>query len=64
MTVDEVVKYFETGYRFNQQTGMAHANFTNWVKKGFIPEYSQMKIEHLTNGALKADVTFGISDNK
>lgn len=58
MTIDEVVKYFGNGYRFNKKTGMSQTCFKNWKRKGFVPDFSQLKIEHLTNGELKAEVTF------
>lgn len=56
MTVEEVVKYFGTGYRFNKQTKMHHSNFINWQRWGFIPIKTQIRLEELTNGALKANL--------
>jgi hypothetical protein len=35
---------------------MSHANIYNWIKWGFIPIVSQIKIEKLTKGKLKADM--------
>jgi hypothetical protein len=55
MTLDEVKKYFGTCYRFNKETGMAHDNFRQWGKRGYIPFMSQHRIEIATRGNLKAD---------
>lgn len=54
MTPADVRKYFGTGYKLNQQTGMSDVNFINWDKLGYIPFKSQKKIEKLTNGELVA----------
>lgn len=54
MTIEEVLKYYGSAYRFGKVTGMSHANVSNWKKNGFIPIETQIKIEALTNGALKA----------
>lgn len=56
MTLDDVKKYFYTSYRFQKKTGMMHNNFTNWEKKGFIPIKTQIKLQELTNGDLKANL--------
>ena len=55
MTLEEIKKYFVSGYKFSMITGMAHTNFTNWKKKGYIPILAQHRIEQLTGGELKAD---------
>lgn len=57
MTLDQVKKYFETSYKFYKITGMSHANLNNWLHMGFIPIKSQMRIEELTKGKLKASLT-------
>lgn len=56
MTIDEVKKYFSTSYQFQKKTGMMHNNFLNWEKKGFIPIKTQIKLQELTNGELKANL--------
>lgn len=55
MTPKEVKKYFKTQYNFHKVTGMSAATLGNWLRWGFVPETSQLKIERITNGALKAD---------
>lgn len=34
---------------------MSAASLGNWLKWGFIPEPSQLKLERITNGELKAE---------
>lgn len=56
MTIDDIKKYFGTFYRFNKLTGQSINNCYNWQKRGFIPIASQVKIEKLTGGELKASL--------
>ncbi len=55
MTLEDVMAYYGSGYKFSMITGMSHTNFLNWRKKGKIPVTAQVKIEHLTSGKLQAD---------
>lgn len=59
MTLDDIKKYFGSSYKFSQATGMAHTNFVNWHRKGFVPYLTQGKIERFTGGALVADYNHG-----
>ncbi|MES2133159.1 MAG: hypothetical protein V4506_12510 [Bacteroidota bacterium] len=54
MTFRELFNFYGSGYRFEKVTGMSVANFGNWRKKGFIPIASQMRIQDLSQGQLKA----------
>lgn len=56
MTINEVKQYFGNTYKFYKKTGMHHSNFCNWNRKGFIPIKTQIRIENLTNGELKANL--------
>ena len=56
MKLDEVSEYFGSSYQFHKKTGMEHANYLNWEKKGFIPIKTQLKLEKFTNGLLKASL--------
>lgn len=56
MTIDEVITYFGSAWKMNQKIGMAHQNINNWKRYGFIPIMTQMKIEKLTDGELKASL--------
>ena len=56
MTFEEVSNYYVTGYNFHKSTGMSHANFVSWKQKGYVPICTQIKLEKMTNGALKASL--------
>lgn len=56
MTLDEVRDYFGNSYQFHKKTGMKHTNYLNWKIKGFIPIKTQLKMERISNGVLKADL--------
>ena len=55
MTLDDLKNHFGNSLRFQEKTGMSHANYVHWAKCGYIPILSQMKIQKLTGGTLKAD---------
>jgi hypothetical protein len=57
MTLEDLMRHFGNSYRFEVQTGMNHANYLNWLKKGYIPIVSQIRIEKITNGQLKASLS-------
>lgn len=54
MTPEDVKGFYKSCYRFNKETGMAHASLQNWLKWGFVPECSQYKLERLSGGKLRA----------
>jgi len=55
MTPKNVKKYYKSLYNFNKETGMSCSTLHNWIAWGFVPLRSQIKLEALTNGALKAE---------
>lgn len=57
MTIDEVYAYYKSGRQLRVKAGMSHNNFTRWRARGYIPIETQLKIEHLTNGDLKANLS-------
>lgn len=57
MTIDEVYKYFGSGYQMKLKIGLTHANILRWRKRGYIPIETQLRIENLTNGDLKASLS-------
>ena len=59
MTVDELQRYYKTSYAFGKATKMSPQSYTNWIEWGFIPIASQIKLEILTCGGLKADLKHG-----
>ena len=56
MTLDDVKDYFGNSYQFQKKTGMGHPNYRNWEARGYIPIETQLKLEQLTEGKLKADL--------
>ena len=59
MTLHELKLYFGSGYRFNKITKMSPTTWLNWFKQGYIPLRSQVFIEKVTNGELRAKVEDG-----
>lgn len=55
MTVDDVLTYFGSGYEMKKTVGLSASNIKNWLSYGYIPFRSQIKLQRLTNGALKVD---------
>lgn len=56
MTIEEVFMYFGSGYRMKKSIGIHHSTMTNWRERGHIPIETQMRIEKLTGGKLKASL--------
>lgn len=54
MKIDDIKKFFGSFYKAARFLKMSDASFINWKRRGYIPIVSQMKIEELTEGALKA----------
>lgn len=52
MTVQEIMNYYGSGYRFHKVTGFSHTCLVNWNKAGYIPLATQRKLKLLTQGAL------------
>jgi len=57
MTIEEVYNYFKSGRQMQIKTGLSHSNFQRWKQYGYIPITTQMKIERLTDGDLKASLS-------
>jgi hypothetical protein len=55
MSPKDVKKYYGSTYNFNVKTEMSSSSLMNWLKWGYVPYLSQIKIERLTNGDLKAE---------
>ncbi len=56
MTLDEVKKFYGSCYNYKKLTGMSPSNFGNWLVKGYIPIKAQIHLEHLSKGALRAEI--------
>ncbi len=56
MTIDEVEKYYESAWKMQYKHGLSHNNMANWKRLGYVPILTQLKIEGLTDGVLKASL--------
>lgn len=57
MTLDDLKNKYKTSYNFEMKTGINHVNWVHWFNSyGYIPLGSQLKIERITKGDLKADI--------
>lgn len=57
MTIDEVYKYFDCNWcEMSRKTGLGYTTYMGWKRKGYIPMATQLRLEKLTNGGLKAHV--------
>lgn len=55
MTLEEVKRHFgPQSYGFYKQTGMHHNAYRNWTRIGYIPIKTQLYLQELTKGELKA----------
>ena len=54
MNLQDIINEYGTSYQFEKITGMSHASFLNWKKKGYIPFRTQVLLERMTEGRLKA----------
>lgn len=54
MKVEDLKEYFGSFYKAARFLNISEQSTMNWKRKGYIPIASQMKIEKLTQGALKA----------
>ncbi len=56
MTLEEVKRYYRTWANFEKETGMSQKNLTNWNRYGHIPLLSQVRLEQLSKGVLRASL--------
>lgn len=54
MKPSQVKNHYKTGYNFRKLTKMSDNTMQNWIKWGYVPFTSQMKLQQLTGGALVA----------
>jgi len=59
MTLDDLKNHFGNCNKFQEKTGMSHTNYTHWSKIGYVPILTQMKLQKLTGGTLKANFDHG-----
>jgi len=54
MKTDDVYQFFGSAWKAACAIGIAKQSFSNWIRRGFIPFKSQIKIEKITKGKLRA----------
>lgn len=59
MTIEDVLRHYGTGYNMNKVIGLAASNVVRWKKFGYVPILTQIRIEQLSNGKLKASLEHG-----
>jgi DNA-binding transcriptional regulator YdaS (Cro superfamily) len=55
MKFNQVLKYFGTQVDVAAAVGVTQPTVSNWKSRGKIPHLQQLRIEHVTEGKLKAD---------
>jgi len=55
MTFNQVLKYFGTQVGVAEALGVTQPTVSNWKSRGKIPYLQQLRIEHITDGKIKAD---------
>ena len=62
MKLEDVLAHYGNPYQFRKHTKMSINNIYNWRSMGYIPIVSQMRLEAMTNGALKADLAHTVNN--
>ena len=56
MTTDDVMKFFGSARNMNRVIGLSTSSMRNWKDRGYIPIETQLRIEELTGGKLRANL--------
>ena len=54
MKFDQVIKHYGSQVAAADAIGVTQPTLSNWKKRGRIPQLQQLRIEHITEGKLKA----------
>ena len=54
MTFAQLIKHFGSQVLAAHAIGVTQPTLSNWKARGRIPHLQQLRIEHITNGKLKA----------
>lgn len=57
MTIEEAMKYFNSGYDLCKKINSHGSNLTRWKKTGFIPVAQQLKINMVIGENLPIDLS-------
>lgn len=62
MTLQEIYDHYHRNWNFAmRELGMSPTGYIRWLRAKCIPISTQRKIEAVTQGALKADISHGVS---
>lgn len=65
MQISEVHDYYWRNWaNAMRQLGLSRNAHHYWIRKGYIPIATQLKIEKITNSDLKADVTIAAEEKR
>jgi hypothetical protein len=56
MSIDEALKYFQSGYEMCARLEIRASNYTRWKKQNFIPLKQQFLINQLTGANMPIDL--------
>lgn len=56
MMIEEAISYYGSAAKLCKALGVAKQNMTHWKRRGYIPFYQQLRIQELSQGALKAGI--------
>lgn len=56
MSIDEALKYFQSGYEMCSKLGVQASNYTRWKVQNFIPLKQQLKINQITGANMPIDI--------
>lgn len=56
MLIEDVTRSFKSLYRLHKEWGISLNTVSNWKIRGYIPIETQVRIEKLSGGRLKADL--------
>lgn len=62
MKVEDVLAHYRTAYNFSKVSKMSINNIYNWRNMGYIPIVSQIRLEVISEGALKADINHTVKN--
>jgi DNA-binding transcriptional regulator YdaS (Cro superfamily) len=54
MKIEQVIKYFGSQVAVADALGVRQPTISNWRTRGRIPNLQQLRLEHITDGELRA----------
>lgn len=58
MTIDEIHEFYHFNWtELTRELNLGKNTYQGWVRKGYIPMSTQIRIEKITSGKLKSELT-------